>query len=989
MTLFSLPPGAAPLPSLAALWAAHCARLGSDRHDGLILLPTRRAARGLAAAFLAMAGRASLLPRIVPLGALDEAPLALAGALDLPPAIEEPHRLAVLARLILHLRGAGGAPTRPDTAWLLARDLAALMDEAERAEIDLHQGLLRAAEGAHAAHWDQTLNFLRIVTHHWPDYLAERGLMNPAARQVALIEAQIAAWQAAPPKTPVLAVAAAADIPAIGRLLRAVAALPSGLVVLPGLDLGLSAAEWEALDEAHPHYGTRALLAAIGARREEVRETDQEPPGWAAPRAAMLRRALLPAPVLDWGKGSSGAPPVGPEPGIARLAPCDPQEEAVAVAMILRDALGVPGVRAALITPDRGLAERVAAELSRWGVVADDSAGEKLCDTPPAVFLRLIAAAIDAELSPVPLLAVLKHPLCGAGLPAPDLRRRARRLELACLRGPAPLPGLAGLRRAVGRASRRCGDDAAPDAMLGDLLERLERCLEPLLRAVAQVAVTPADLLTALVAAAEALAATDDTGGPARLWGGEEGEALARLLAEVQEALPALPETRPDCLPGLLDAVLRGATVRSRRATRGRGGQEHPRVFIWGLLEARLQSVDVAVLGGLTEGVWPSATDPGPWMSRPMRARAGLASPELRVGQAAHDFWTAALSAPAVVVSAPRRRDGAPTVASRWLTRLAAMLGEPGLPIHPAQSWAGQLDLPAAGPVPVAAPCPRPAVENRPRRLNVTEIGTLMTDPYAVHARRVLSLSELAPLEQSADFKDYGTIVHDGLHHFLKTVGTDWPDGAAATLFAALERALRDAGVRPALITWWTPRLHLIAAWVDAEERRRRAALPVLALATEHRGEWVLPGPAGPFSLVGRADRIELRADGRITIIDYKTGSLPTKDDVGHGRAPQMLLEGAMVRHGAFGAAWQGEVGELTYWRLSGDHKAGESRPAQPGSDNAIENLIDDAEAALVALVALFDDPETAYRATAPDGPMHPYAQLARAAEWGSAGDGQ
>ena len=235
---------------------------------------------------------------------------------------------------------------------------------------------------------------------------------------------------------------------------------------------------------------------------------------------------------------------------------------------MLRDALETPGARAALVTPDRELAGRVAAELLRHGVVADDSAGEPLAETPPAVFLRLLTRAVAEELAPVPLLALLKHPLAAAGLSPAACRAAARALEQACLRGPRPRPGLTGLRR------RSTGPPPGPKPR--DLLRRLEACLAPTLRIAAAVEVAPAEALAALIEAAERLAATDTTPGPALLWAGEEGDALATALAEVQAALPLLPDQRRAVLPGLLDAVLQGEVVRSRRALRGRGGTEHP-----------------------------------------------------------------------------------------------------------------------------------------------------------------------------------------------------------------------------------------------------------------------------------------------------------------------------------------------------------------------------------------------------------------------------
>ena len=248
--------------------------------------------------------------------------------------------------------------------------------------------------------------------------------------------------------------------------------------------------------------------------------------------------------------------------GMSLLSTADQQEEAAAIAMVLREALETPGATAALVTPDRDLAGRVATELLRYGVVADDSAGEPLAGLPPAVFLRLLARAVAEELAPVPLLALLKHPLAAAGLAPAACRAAARALELACLRGPRPQPGWLGLRRAVDRGAR---GDRASACWSGS-----KRCLEPALRIDAAVEVAPAVAMAALIEAAERLAATDELPGPSRLWAGEEGEALATRLAEVQAALPLLPDQRRDVLPGLLDAVLEGAVVRSRRALRGR-----------------------------------------------------------------------------------------------------------------------------------------------------------------------------------------------------------------------------------------------------------------------------------------------------------------------------------------------------------------------------------------------------------------------------------
>jgi len=975
MNLFAIPPNVPFLEALAAEWLA----TQDDPADGLLLLPTRRSARALAEAFLrANNGAPLLLPRIVALGAIDETPLAIAGALDQPPAIDEPSRHALLTRLILAMSGRDGAPRDVDRAWRLAAELADLIDEAERSEIDLRTALPKAADQPHAEHWQVTVDFLSIVTEQWPAILAEQGLANPVSRQVALLDAQAAVWAEAPPRGAVWAAGMSTAIPAVGRLLRVVARMSRGRVVLPGLDHSLDDEVWDSLPDTHPQSGLRRLLAAIGATRGDVRPWSTVRTEVPPDRPACLNAALLPAEALGTWRRMEADPG-----GLTRLAAAHEQEDAAAIALVLRDALEHPGATAALVTPDRSLATRVVAELTRFGVVADDSAGEPLAETPPGALLRLLAHAIAEGLAPIQLLALLKHPLSGAGLAPGVCRAAARTLELACLRGPRPNPGLAGLRRAA--------DDSGSDDVRR-FVARLEHALEPAFRSSSAAVQSPGWRLAGLIAAAERLTDTDTEPGPARLWSGEEGEALAETLTALTRALEVLePHDMPsDALPGLLDAMLEGAVVRSRRALRGRDAQaEHPRVFIWGLLEARLLSADVIVLGGLSEGVWPPATDPGPWLSRPMRAAIGLPSPEERVGQSAHDFVMAGCAAPKVVLSCPERRERAPAVPSRFLMRLETMLSGAGrkLPRHPAAQWARLLDEPTAA-RPEKPPEPRPPVAKRPRRLSVTEIETWRRDPYAIYAKHILRLRALDDLDAETDVSDFGTIVHDVLAAFICTHGIAWPENASAGLHAMFANALVKTGVRRALLAWWLPRLQRMASWIDKVERERRSD-PLLAIYTEIDGQLDLHGPAGPFLLTGRADRIEARANGKLVIIDYKTGSVPKRDHIEMGFAPQMPLEAAMAEAGAFRGV-QGRVAELLFWKLTGGFVEGKEEDPFKGDPDRIANLAAEALSGLRDTIAAYDDPATPYRAQPWPGFVPRYsdhAHLARIAEWAAANE--
>jgi ATP-dependent helicase/nuclease subunit B len=962
MKLAAFPPEAKFLAALAAAWLNAPGAVDS----GLIILPNRRAARALAAAFLpANGGKALLLPRIIAPGAIDEAGLTLAGALSLPPAIPVPTRQSILARLILALNGANGAPRKLPAAWALAADLAALLDEADEAEIDLAETLPNVVVGELATHWQTTLQFLEIITHRWPEILADRGVINPAARQSALIDAQAAAWRADPPAQKIWLVTAGGN-PAITRLAAVVAGLPNGAVVLPGYDRALDDASWDCISDSHAAASIARLLDALGCRREEIALWSAPASEIQAGRARLLSQALLPAESLQ----SWQAQPAFELAGLHRLNARDEQTEATAIAMALRDALEKPGATAALVTPDRGLAVRVTAALKRFGITADDSAGEALNASPPALLLRLLGRAAIAEFAPLPLLALLKHPLTAAGESPAACRAHARALDLL-LRGPRPSPGFDGIKY-------RLAERGSPE--LRAFLDRLEMRLAPVTGL--PLAINPADALRVLIEAAELLAATAEAPGTAALWSGEAGTALSDLLAEAMAVLEDQPPIAPGDLPELLDALLEGHVIRRPRSKDG-----HPRIAIWGVQEAMLQSVDTVLLGGLVEGVWPMLPEPGPWLSRPMRKAAGLQAAECQVGAAAHQFFALSCSCPNVVFSAPLRRDRSPAVPARWLTRLEALLAATGqrLAAHDAAAWAEQLDRPQTRLL-RPKPMPRPPELLRPKVFSLTDIATLIADPYAIYAKHVLKLRELDPLDEESDQSLFGNIVHAGLAEFFTPERDFFAADAAAALTLCLQIAMRRERPRAALENWWAARLQRISEWIVEAERERRLLNPPVALAVEKSGQFLV---AGEFIVKGRADRIEKRADGSVSIMDYKTGKPPSESAVESGAAPQLPLEAVMAQDGVFGPELQGPVTELSFWKLSGRSSNGEDKPMFANAPDRLQAAIVNAATQLPPLLQKFGKAATPYLATPHPGRTtyhDPYHGVSRRGEWGREG---
>ena len=941
-----------------------------------LFLPTRRSVRALRGALTRRRNAPTLLPSIVALGDLDEeeghdgAAAALA-ADSAPPAIDPLERRLRLAELVRASRhGASAAPAVGTLA--LAAALADLLDSMQTARCDFASFAALAPEEL-ADHWREVLEFLSIVTDAWPARLRELGRTDPSERLNRVLAGLADAWRRRPPQTPVIAAGSTGSRPAAADLFAVIAGLPRGLLLLPGLDRDLDAASWDALSASHPQFGLKILLGRLGVARSQVRDWGAAPP---SPRAGLLRELMRPdETVAEWRAldhlDSSAVA------GLARIVCPDEQAEAEIIALAMRRALEVPGRTAALVTPDRALARRVRAELGRWELGVDDSAGQPLAAVPPGIFLRLVVAAAVAEFAPVPLLAMLKHPLCRGGAPRAEFRGHVRAFERACLRGPRPAAGLAGLKRALALRRAAAGEGAAA---LDGWLQTLAAILEPLAEALSGDAVPLAALASAHRAAAERLSA-DETGAPT-LWAGELGMACRDGLDALARAATGLQPVAGRDYAAILEDALQRQRVRPQR-------DRHPRLFIWGTLEARLQRADLMILGGLNEGSWPRQAETGPWLSRPMAREVGMPEPERLTGLSAHDF-AQLFQAPEVMLTRAAMVEGAPTVPSRWLIRLDAVLrgAALALPATPWLAWRRALDEPDEAPRPVAPPEPRPPVAVRPRELPVTQIEAWRRDPYEIYARRILRLRALERVDADLTQAEYGSAVHAALARFVCEIGDPHRADALARLHAFGREAFARVERNPGLWAFWWPRFRRVAAWFVARERAHRKAGTKTAPASraEVAGRLVFAAPAGPFTLTARADRIDSGPGEQLTIIDYKTGALPGVGDVNAGFAPQLPLEGAILKAGGFPGLVAAPPTDLVYWRLDGGDPAGEEKSIV--RRNSAAEMAQRALAGLKALVARFDDEQTPYRAH--PAPQHAprysdYRHLARVGEWTAA----
>lgn len=989
-TVYNMPSGVPFLRSLAHGLQAH---YGDALQNGLVLLPTRRAARALEFAFVQQAVErgvnAALLPRLRPLADVnpEEPPFEpgeLAGRVA--PAIDPVQRRFEIARLVAHYHNrTTDLPLDPAAALHMADPLIEIMDDAALEEVGIanHAEWKRVTEEA-ATHFQHAGTLYQIIEAHWPDRLRELGMMEPTARRVALLDALAEIWAETPPDYPVIVAGSTGTLKATARLMSVIANMPNGMVILPGLQEEFPDRVWDTIDVRHPQSSLKGLLEIMDVSRKSV-------PIWpwivdgdravARKRRRILAEALVPVDATgDWLKrivtlteGEGADVFETALEGLSLIEARNDAEEGLAIALILREALETKGRTAALVTPDQNLAQRVQARLSRWNVDVAMSQGVPVQQTPIGVFLSALLELARDPGGPVELSLILKHKLTALGQPIGAVKAEWEVMERKSFRGLRPTKTF-------------------------DLVQQLHAAIEPLLELDDEAA--PDHWAAALVASAEAVARTAETGGMVRLWADDAGRQAGSVLDSMVDHGFALPQTDADGFSRLLSSLLQGSVVRPSQGT-------HPRLSILGPLEARLLDADFIILGGLNEGTWPGGVDAGPFLSRGMRQQMKLSLPERRYGLAAHDFAELAANG-TVFLTRSLKSESGPTVASRWVWRLKTLLagamGEAEVErlLGSGQiylDWARAIDRPTE-PVFIDRPNPKPPVDKRwarkGREISITGASKWIRDPYSLFGREVLRLKPLDPLDAPLDARQFGTAMHMGIELYVR----DALNGEIDTLYDPSNAGLlrehfreqllahgfdedevfkeqpRIAAVTDALMAWFALR-HAEGFDVVGTEVDAKATLDDLN-----------------FSLIGQLDLVERSPTG-YAFTDFKTGSPASAKTVGAGFDLQLPLAAWLAGEGALDGLPKGETDQMGYVRIKGSNEDFSHRHVSTPARGAKspEELSAQAIDILRRLILAYEDPDTGYPSQPRAQYTHDYGEyddLARRDEWSSiTGDGE
>ncbi|MBE6451193.1 MAG: hypothetical protein E7016_04440 [Alphaproteobacteria bacterium] len=937
--------------------------------DIIFLLPNRRTCTSLKEAFIRYNGKKpTMLPKIIPVGDFDENDIFILNAdnkellENLLPAIDDYERLFLFARLIVSKPADYGLPEMNFAqALALAKDLACLIDASYNEDLSFAE-LEKIVPEQFSEHWQQTLEFLKIITQNWPKILASRNVIDKAQLKNLLIKAKTKIWKEKNTKQKIVIAGVTAGYKSLLELVKTVSELENGEVYLYGLDKNLTDTQWDLIEQSHPQYELKTLLEYLKLDRLAVKDCikSQNPQ-----REKLVSEIMLPAAATtDWRNLTPVSYGKNALENLSFVECADQRQEALSIALIMREVLEVPEKTAALVTTDRNLARRVASELERWDIKIDDSSGKPLHLSPIGIFLRQILSVLENDFSLQSMLTLAKNPYVLLSKEKLSLLNDVRQWE-HLIRSPVFFD-----------------KQKQIPINVGLWIDEIKEVLRPLHTLYQQQEVAFSDLVKTHLEVAQNLCADNINDGETNLWKADDGKAAADMFSDVLQQADAVGKIKAKHYLSVLTYLLSLNNVRYSYGT-------HPRLKILGPIEARYNQFDTIIIGSVNEGFWPEIPSSDPWLSRPMKTSLNMSLPDKDIGIAAADFCQFMCSEK-VFITRANRVNSVPTNKSRWLLRLDTVLK--ACQIEPSAlqddvyvKLAKIIDTPAKYEK-ILPPAPTPPVSARPRTLSASAIETLMRDPYEIYAKRILQLKALQDLEQPLDASDYGNIVHKILETFNNLYSDKFPDNAYQKLIDIATDEFAKTDMPAQTKAFWWPMFVKTAEWIVNFEQGYRQ--DIKKVYPEVKGEIEFEAPAGTFKITARADRIDVTNEGKINVIDYKTGSIRSKKEVFAGYAPQLPIEGLIAQTNGFVQEKDNQkthikasdVNELVYLKLN--DKA-VSYNVTDCDDHL--NLLEKTSENLKTLISVFDFETTAYMAR--PNPKHlpkysDYEHLARTKEW-------
>ena len=837
--------------------------------------------------------------------------------------ISDLERLLLLERLIKEAHQKKFSKMTKVDFFDLAKNLGSLIDEFNINSVNI-KDLEKIVEEDLPQHLQLNLIFMRQVVARYQKTLKQIKFIDKSSKQILDVNNLINHWEREPYSLPLLIAGSTGSQKSTAMLMYAISKLPQGLVILPGLDTNLTDRSWKNLTPDHPQYGFFSLAKTWGLARyghneiikapcwHKMSATDHETYNKSI-RSHFFSLLMRPAPVTDeWRtEGESILDNLNLAlDDISLIEAENSRLEAAAISVSIKEAIN-EGLTVALVSPAKQIARRVTAELKRWHITPINSLGISLAETELGLFLRQGALVINSGFNFNYVVALIKNRLCGG-------QYALHNANIVKLQQAPQWPTMSFL-------------DLADHIWLTDQDEEFLHWYNWLSKVFKDsIAALEINFLSNIVDAHKKFSQCLINGyypkyDELELPDDHKLCCETDIDYEVLSVLNQLSDTSKEtgkfefwAYNKILESLLSEANYTPLPKS------ENCSVFIWGTLESRTQHADVVILAGLNEGIWPSHYKEGNWLNRSMRAVIGIDLLERKIGLSAHDFQQAAM-AKKLILSRSLRQDNIPSVSSRWLLRLENLLfglGASGTKYLADIRSRGDVFLQLARelyssdlltnslPLEVTRralrPAPIPPLTTRPNKLSVTEIDTLIRNPYSVYAKRILNLRKILNVQHTSDPRNKGNLVHTTMENFIGEHINELPNlnEACAVLKEKFNLILDNALIPIAIKSVWKAQFSMRTTNIILCELQRRLVGKPIAL--EVYGKYIINFDTGDsFFITAKADRVDKSPDGFI-VYDYKTGQVSRRDL--ERNSPQLDIEALMVKSGSFVGIPDGKV---------------------------------------------------------------------------------
>lgn len=929
-----------------------------------VLLPTRRACRRLNTLLQQHASCATtLLPRVIALGDLGQSLFQ-----------EQPFLSSeeALGKTLTHIKHLGDSLSLSESLPL-AKAFLELEKEGSLHQINWQEGLKRVFPDDLAQHRQSSLLHLEKVIEGLKSVLP----FFPGARQAqalqTFLDAKIlsahsdhhdpASNQSLSNR--VYAYGLFPKNPLEQAFLKNLVQHPEAMVWLSGLDRQGPETEFALRVVPHPQACHAALLTSLGQKRAEI-------PDWPACQTPPLNKTSKEYEANQPLKESfthqifqetfEPEKPASRHIGLSTLVCRDSQEESRLIALVMRQTLEKEGQKALFVTTETSLARSVMEELKRYDLYPDTGSGFPFAWTEAGSFLNLALDAITTH-DDFAKLCLLKHPLSRLGKKAQETRSKARQFERLRLRSsPAqPMP-----------------------SDLKDFLDLVDRVAAPLKKALSRPKDLhrPADLFQTHLQLCETL--SQDETNCALIWSQEVGNLSFETCKTLLKTLSHFPSLSAKEYPGLIRSLIKSQTIRASHSV-------HPRLLILDPDQASLQKADLLVIGGMVETCWPQTSRSDPWLSEEMKKSLSLTTQIRQRSLESHLFTELLESFPTVLMTMPARSKEGPQKTSPFLKRLETAAKSQGIclkPPIPWHQWTKEL-VRVKRLVPMSRPQPCPPTHKRPRHLSITDIETLHLNPYLFYLQKILNLRPFPDLQPDPGPALLGTLLHEIFEAFLRQQDHSWEK-----LMSLGQDKMAPYQDSLAVRYFWQSQFEACAQWFLSQQAslepkpqhflewtgslKRPFILPEQqqrALSLFPEDDSALP-PQPILKISGKADRLDLYPQGRVRIIDYKSGRLPSRKELYEGGRLQLPLEALILKEGGFQRLPRDTPLEsLEYWQLKD--------PCQRVAyTDHLEDLVGQATQILETLITTYYDQEAPFSAPFETTAPPCFTPLVRTQEW-------